>query len=165
MDPYVDQLRRMFLTHPAWIKAGKYISDSSASRVVFTHLPGDYQLERKGGQAFVVEGVADDPDFAFRFTPKSIEKLAAVPGDDIGDFAVALFECVLSEDPEMQVGLRVLGGYTRLLFRGYVTLFFKGGPKLLAFAGSRGIHNVNDLRKLIKQASGDDPRWNDLSKP
>jgi hypothetical protein len=161
-DPHVERLRQLFLTHPAWLKAASSIRDGSSSRVLFSHVPGQFHLLRKDGESLLLEGPAKDPDFAFRFTPKSIDRLSAVASGDVGDFGIELLECVLSDDPELQVGLRVLGGYTRLLFRGYVGLFFKGGPRLLSHANERGIGNVSDLRKFFKQASGVDPRWEEL---
>jgi hypothetical protein len=162
MDPHVLQLRELFLAHPAWVKAARHIRDGASSRVVFSHVAGDYQLLRKSGQSLLIPGPAEDPDFAFRFTPRAIERLAAIDSDQVADFAIALFEGTVAEDPELQVGLRVVGSFPRLMLRGYVGLLFGGGPRLLAYGASRGVRNVGDLRKFLKQTRVTDPRWDSL---
>jgi hypothetical protein len=162
MDPYVQQLRLLFLEHPAWLKAGKHIRDGASSRVLFSHVPGEFQLLRRGGQSQLLEGAADDPDFAFRFTPRAVERLSAIESADVADFAIVLFECTVSADPELQVGLRVVGGFPRLMLRGYVGLLFGGGSRLLAYGAGRGVRNVSDLRRFLKQTRSTDPRWESL---
>jgi hypothetical protein len=162
MDPHISKLRELFLGHPAWLKAARHIRDGASSRVVFSHVPGEYQLLRKGGQSHLLEGVAEEPDFAFRFTPRAIDRLAAIQSDQVADFAIALFEGTIEEDPDLQVGLRVVGSFPRLMLRGYVGLLFGGGPRLLAYGASRGVRNVSDLRKFLKQTRVTDPRWDSL---
>ena len=162
MDPHISKLRELFLTHPAWLKAAKHIRDGATSRVLFSHVPGDYHLLRKNGQSQLLEGPAQDPDFAFRFTPRSIDRLTTIESDQVADFAIALFEGTVEEDPELQIGLRVVGGFPRLMLRGYVGLLFGGGPRLLAYGASRGVRNVGDLRRFLKQTRATDPRWDTL---
>ncbi len=163
MDPHVAQLRQLFLTHPAWQKAAENIKDGSQSQVHFSHVGGDFHLVRKDGASHLMDGPATDPDFAFLFTPKAIERLWAVEGDDPGDFAVELFEGILTEEPDEQVGLRVVSGFTRLLSRGYVKLLFKSGPRVRAYGKSRGVSSIGSLRKFLKQARSSDPRWGHLA--
>jgi hypothetical protein len=162
MDPHIAQLRELFLTHPAWLSAAQHIKEGSESRVYFSHVPGDFHMVRKGGQSLLLPGKASDPDFAFRFTPKSIERLSKVEGHDLADFAVELFECIVSEDPELQVGLRIISSFTKLFWRGYVTLLMKGGPRVLAYGASRGVHSAGDLRRFLKQSRASDSRWEQL---
>jgi hypothetical protein len=159
MDPHVDKLRSLFRSHPAWLEAAKRVRDGSTSRVVFSHVPGEYQLVRRSGESHLLEGTAADPDLAFRFTPRAIERLSAVESNEVADFAITLFDCIVSDEPELQVGLRVVASLPRLMVRGYVGLLFGGGPRLLAYAANRGVRNVSDLRKFLKQARATDPRW------
>src|SRR6478735_3776742 len=113
MDPHIAQLRDLFLTHPAWLDAASHIKDGSQSRLTFSHVEGDYYMIRKDGKSLLLAGKPSDPDFAFYFTPKAIERLAMVQGHDLADFAVELFDCVVSEDPELQVGLRILSSFPK----------------------------------------------------
>ena len=80
MDPHVDLLRNLFLSHPAWLAAARYIKDGSTSSVRFSHVEGAYHLLRQDGQSLLLSGPASDPDLAFRFTPRAIERLSAVQG-------------------------------------------------------------------------------------
>ena len=80
MDPHIAQLRDLFLSHPAWLDAASHIKEGAQSRVCFSHVPGDFHMVRKEGKSLLLSGKAEDPDFAFYFTPKAIERLAAVQG-------------------------------------------------------------------------------------
>ncbi len=162
MDQHVAQLRDLFLSHPAWQQAAASIKDGSQSRIHFSHVSGDYHLVRKDGVSQLLEGPATDPDLAFLFTPKAIERLSAVESADPADFAVELFESILNEEPEEQVGLRVLAGFGKLISRGYVKLLFKSGPRVLAYGKSRGVSGVRGLRKFLKQSRASDPRWAEI---
>jgi hypothetical protein len=162
MDPHVSQLRQLFLTHPAWRKAASSIKEGSQSRVYFSHVDGEFHLLRKDGDSHLLEGTASDPDLAFLFTPKAIERLSAVESEDPADFAVELFDSILNEEPDEQVGLRVVAGFTKLISRGYVKLLFKSGPRVMAYGKTRGVTGVTGLRKFLKQARASDPRWAQL---
>jgi hypothetical protein len=157
MDPHVELLRKLFLTHPAWLAAARYIKDGSSSSVRFSHVPGAYHLLRKEGQSLLLDGPASAPDFAFRFTPRAIERLSAVQGSDIGDFGVELLECVGANDPDTQVRLRVVAGFSKLLRGGYVNLLLKGGQRVLAHGGKGA--SLSDVRKLVTQLRSDDGSW------
>jgi hypothetical protein len=162
MDPHIEQLRQLFLSHPAWLNAAEHIKEGAQSRVYFSHVAGEFHMVRKGGKSLLQAGPATDPDFAFRFTPKAIERLSRVEGDNLADFAVELFECIVSDDPDLQVGLRILSGFTKLFWRGYVTLLLAGGPRVFAYGAARGVNGVGDLRKFLKQSRASDPRWEHL---
>ena len=50
----------------------------------------------------------------------------------MGDFAVTLFETMISDDPDLRVGFRVVAPFGRLVRRGYLALLVRGGPKVLS---------------------------------
>ena len=162
MDAHVEKLRALFASHPAWLSTAKTIRDGSSSRVYFSHLPGEFLMLRKDGKSLLLDEPAPDPDFAFRFTPGAIDRLCQVEGSEQADFAIALFDCIVSDDPDLQVGLRVISGFTRLVWRGYVTMLLRGGPRVLAYGATRDIYNVADLRKFMRQTRASDPRWENL---
>jgi len=117
--------------------------------VFFSHLPGEvWHLERLGAGTRLLPGRSADPDFAFRFTPKSVERLAAVQGG-VGSFAVALFSAIADEDPELRVGFRIMAPFTRLVRRGYLGLLVAGGNSVFAFGASRGVRTLRQLRELV----------------
>lgn len=154
MDPHVELLRTLFLTHPAWRAASAHLKEGASSRVLFSHVPGEYQLLRRGQQNLLLEGKADDPDLAFRFTPKAIERLSRVQGSDIADFGVELLDCAASQDPELQVRMLVIAGFTKLLLRGYAGLLLKAGPRVLKGSGKGG-PSISDVRKMISSLRHD----------
>lgn len=157
MDPHVELLRNLFLTHPAWLSAAGHLKEGVTSSVRFSHVPGEFHLLRTEGKNLLLEGPAKDPDLAFRFTPKAIERLSRVPGSDIADFGVELLECAGSEDPEVRVRIRVLTGFSKLLFRGYVGLLMRGGPRVLSYGG-KGT-SFSDVRKVLSEMRAKDTLW------
>jgi hypothetical protein len=148
-DAVVERLAGLFGGHPAWVRAARYLSDDASSSVYFSHRPGEvWRLLQVGGVTRLLPGAADDPDFVFRFTPQAVDRLEAVQGG-IGDFAVALFELVLAEDPRLRVGLRIAAPFGRLVRRGYLGLLVAAGPRVLAFGGAHGIRSLGALRRFV----------------
>lgn len=149
-DPVVQDLARLFRTHPAWCRAAARISQDATSRVAFRHRPGEaWRLVRRGGETYLERGEAHDPDLAFTFGRASVERLAATRGD-VADFAIALFELIESDDPELHVDLRVEAPFPRLVRRGYVRMLLWAGPRLLAWGARHGVFTVRQLRARVE---------------
>jgi len=160
----VERLARLFREHPAWVQAADRVDDAATSDVYFSSRPGEaWHLARAGGETRLRPGRARDPDFVFRFTPRAVERLAAV-GDGIGSFAVELFRLMTATDPEERVDFRIAAPFSRLMGRGYVTLLAAGGLRVLAFGASRGIHTLADLRRLVARLVSSRPEpWEQRS--
>ena len=157
MDPHVELLRTLFLTHPAWRMASQHLKEGSSSRVLFSHVPGEFHLLRKGNANLLLEGPAKDPDLAFRFTPGAIERLSRVKSNDIADFGVELLDCASSTDPGVQVRMLVIASFPKLLLRGYAGLLLRAGPRVLK-GSSKGHVGISDARKWIA-ALRDNSGW------
>jgi len=158
-DPHIERLAVCYRTHPAWRAAAGHLAREATSAVYFSHRPGEaWHLAQRTAGAELRPGRAEDPDLAFCFTPAAIDRVAAVEGG-VGDFAVALFECIGSEDPELRVEFRVVAPFSRLVRRGYVGLLVAAGPKVAAYGLRRGIVSVGQLRRLVEslRASGPAP--------
>lgn len=156
-DASVERLARLFREHPVWQEAAGYIADGAASRVVFAHRPGEeWTLRRKGGASELAAQRCSDPDLVLRFAPGAVRSLERVRGD-IADFAIALFECALSKDPDERVEIRVVAGFARLVRRGYVGLLIAAGPRLVAFGAAHGVANLAQLRRLIGELRAGPP--------
>ena len=156
-DPHVAALMQLFRSHPAWRAAAARIAEGSMSGVWFLHRPGEpWHLVREGGESWLRPGSAARPDFAFRFSPASIRELEQA-GDQVGDFAVRLFELMLEPEPERQVGIRIVAGFTRLLRRGYVGLLLSSGPRVATFAARNGVTGLASLRRLVNALRSREP--------
>ena len=152
-----QRLATLFRTHPAWKDAASRIADGATSAVWLSHIPEQrYRLERRAGETLLLEGGSKDPDFAFRFTPGAVERLEAVHGG-IGDFAVALFQCMLEEDESAKVGLRIVAPFHRLAWRGYLRLLLDAGPAVLRFGAKHGVASVSALRQLVASLRSQPP--------
>jgi hypothetical protein len=156
-DPHVARLAACYREHPAWREAARRLSADASSAVYFSHRPGEaWHLCQLDDAAELRPGRAGDPDLAFCFTPGAIERVASIRGG-VGDFAVALFECIASEDPELRVGFRVVAPLTCLLRRGYVGLIVAAGPKVVAYGARRGIRTLVQLRRLVQESRATGP--------
>jgi len=156
-DAHVERLAACYREHPAWRESAQRLSADASSAVYFSHRPGEaWRLLQRDGGADLLPGRASDPDLAFCFTPASIERVASVRGGT-GDFAVALFECITSEDPELRVGVRVVAPFSRLVRRGYVALLVAAGPKVVAYGLRRGVRTLGQLRRLVQESRSSGP--------
>jgi hypothetical protein len=156
-DESVTRLARMFLEHPVWADAARRIASDATSTVFFSHRPGEpWRLERRRGRTLLLPGAAADPDFVFRFTPASIERLCAADGG-IGRFAVELFALIAEESPRLRVGFRIAAPFARLVRRGYLRLLAVGGLRVLAFGAARGVRTPGDLRRLVERVRQREP--------
>jgi hypothetical protein len=151
VDPHVARLKRLFEEHPVWLAAARHVSPEATSAVRFRHRPGEeWTLAAEGDRPVLRPGRADDPDFAFEFTPGAIARLEA-SGGDVADFALTLFRLIESDDPEIGVGFEIVAPFARLAARGYVELLLAAGPRLLAFGLARGVASVGALRKRVER--------------
>ena len=156
-DSHIERLAACYREHPAWREAARRLSADASSAVYFSHRPGEaWHLVQHDGGALLLPGRADDPDLAFCFTPAAIERVASVRGG-IGEFAIALFECIATEDSELRVGFRVVASFSRLLRRGYVGLVVASGPRVMAYWAGRGILTLGQLRRLVQELRSDRP--------
>lgn len=156
-DPHVERLAWLFREHPAWCEAARRVSDESTSRVLFTHRPGErWHLARQDGESHLLPGDTPDPDFVFRFTPGSIERLARVEGS-VGAFAVELFGLIVGEHPDAGVDLRIAAPFPRLVRRGYVALLVASGWRVVAFGARHGVRTLGQLRRLVEKLTSSPP--------
>jgi len=156
-DESVRRLARMFLENPAWADAARRIESDATSTVFFSHRPGEpWRLERHRGRTLLLPGAAPDPDFVFRFTPASIERLCAADGG-IGHFAVALFGLIVEQSPRLRLGFRIAAPFPRLVRRGYLRLLAVAGLRVLAFGAARGVRSPADLRRLVERVRQREP--------
>lgn len=156
-DPTVVRLRTLFLEHPAWVEAARHTAEGASSKVFFSHRPGEpWHLIRSGGRSLLRRGAAPSPDFAFRFTPAAVERLAGVEGG-VADIAGTLFTLMLESDPELRVGFRVIASFPRLIRHGYVRLLVVAGPRLAALGARHGVRSPGDLRRLVRELRAQPP--------
>jgi hypothetical protein len=150
-DETVDRLAKLFLEHPAWVAAARHISGRASSNVYFSHRPGEvWRLEQRDGRTELRRGRASDPDFVFRFTPASVDRLDSI-ADGIGELAAELFTLIIEEDERLKIGFRVVAGFGHLTMRGYVKLLLAAGPAVLTFGARHGILTLGTLRRFVAE--------------
>jgi hypothetical protein len=164
-DATIVRLAQLFREHPAWIRAAQRLDARATSNVFFGHRPGQgWRLEHREGETQLLPGAGSHPDFAFRFTPESVERLARASGG-VGDFAVELFRLVLETDPRLHVDLRIRAPFAKLVRHGYLGLLAAGGPRVVAFGAAHGVRTLAALRRLVEQAGEREPADWELDAP
>jgi hypothetical protein len=156
-DKSIGKLAELFRSNPSWVGAARTVREGAASAVFFSHRPGEpWQIVRREGKTLLLPGRAHRPDFAFRFTPASIDRLAAARGG-VGGFAVELFALIIESDEDVRIGFRIIAPFASLARRGYVRLLMAGGWEVLAFGAARGVYTLADLRRLVKRLRANEP--------
>jgi hypothetical protein len=56
---------------------------------------------------------------------------------------------ILDEDPQRQIGFRIVAPFTTLIRHGYLQLVITSGPKTLAFGASHRIFTLWQLRSFV----------------
>lgn len=159
----MERLATLFGGHPEWVAAAAYLDPRASTTVYFSHRPGEaWRLEERGGGIRLLPGSAHDPELVLRFSPGAVERLAAVSGG-IGDFAVAVFERLLDDDPAERMDIRIVAPFWRLVERGYVRLLLAAGPQVLRFGLVHGVRNLSDLRQLVGRLREREPEGWDTS--
>ena len=143
-------LARLYRERPAWRAAAAGIQEGSRCAVWFSQRPGEpWHLVREAGETRLRPGGVERPDLVFRFTPASIWELARA-GEDIGEFAVRLFELMIDPDVERHIGFRIAAPFSRLLRGGYVRVLLDAGPRVATFAAGHGVTDLASLRDLVR---------------
>ena len=148
-DPSIAKLAWLFREHPDWVDAMQHIADGSVSAVYFTHRPGEpWHLIVDSGAVHLLPGPTKKPDFAFRFSPHAIDKLAAAHGG-IDAVAVELFDLILADE----VDFRINASFWRLVRHGHLRLVLEAGPKVFAYGARHGVRTLGQLRAVAKSVS------------
>ena len=148
-DPTVQRLADLFADHPVWQDAMTRIRPGATSVVYFNHRPQDtWRLVKTKPGVRLEPGAAARPDFVFCFTPAAVDELAAVSGA-IDDVAVALFDLMLSDDPQRRVDFGIVAPFWTLVRHGHLRLVLEAGPKVLAYGAGHGILTLGQLRKFV----------------
>jgi len=148
-DPTIAKLAWLFSEHPVWADAMERIADGSVSAVYFSHRPGEpWHLIIESGAVHLRPGPIRNPDFVFRFSPQSVDKLAAVQGG-IDAVAVELFDLILADE----IGFRINASFWRLIRHGHLRLVLEAGPKVFAYGARHGVRTLGQLRAVAKSVS------------
>lgn len=156
-DASLTKVADLFQTDPVWVKSMGAISVGVESTVYFSHRPDEiWHLVKEKEGVVLRPGRATNPDFIFRFTPQAIAQLAATKGgaDVVG---VALFDLILTDDPALAVGFRIVASFWTLVRHGHLQLVVTSGPRVLAYGARHGIVTAGQLRAFVGKLRTTEP--------
>jgi hypothetical protein len=145
-DPSLDLLARFFATSPAARQAIRPLAASARVALRLDEGPAGFTIQ--DGEPRFSPGPLDDPDFTIRLPVAAVERLVAIPGDDVGLVGVAFFQGVLEAEPARRIGLTIQAPSSRLVAHGYLGVLARGGVRVGLFLLRRGLA---DARAIIER--------------
>jgi len=137
--PSFDALKRFFETSSAASKATRPLHREARVGIELAGGPAHFTMQT--GQAQVVDGAAEDPDFSLYLPDGAVRHITAVKSDDVGEFGVEFFKLVISREPDAKVRVRVHASTARLLSNGYLSVLALGGAKVGWWLLRNGVKN------------------------
>jgi hypothetical protein len=145
----LELLGRFFATAPAARRAVRPLAPGARVALLLDEGPAGFTLV--AGAPHLAAGALEDPDFTLRLPRAAVERLAALPGVDVGATGLAFFRLVLERDPSLHVGVSVQGATSRLVARGYLAVLALGGARVALWLVGRG---VTSPARLIEKLRG-----------
>lgn len=145
-------MKRFFEESRAARRATAPLGRGAEVRIEFADEPGTpYRFATEESPATVVPGAARDPDFTLEMPPAAVEEITGLSGDSLGEFAVAFFKCILTDDPARKVRLKLHSGLLKLTRRGYLKTMALGGPTVILFMAKKGLKGPLALKRAISK--------------
>lgn len=142
-------LKEFFETHPAAARATGPLGKDAEVRVIFPEEPGDFRFVKRGKIATVEAAAAADPDFDLTLPRTALEEITGMSSDNLGEFAVAFFKCILADTPDRKVHVKLHSGLLKLTRRGYLKTMALGGPTVMMFLAKKGLKGPRGIKKAI----------------
>ena len=150
MGETAEKLERFFRSSDAAAKATRPLKREAEVGITFTDEPDTpYRFTMERGQAEVVQGTPKDPDFHLTLPPRAVDELVTLKTDNLGEFAVVFFKCMLADEAERKVTVKLESGFLTLTRRGYLKTLALGGPTVLAFLARQGLKGPAGIKKAI----------------
>ncbi len=148
-SPSYERLKTFFETSAAARRATRPLKKGASVAVTFPDDPEPYRFTMESGSAGFVPGRESDPDFSLVLPPKAVEEITGLEADDLGSFAVAFFKCILADEDERKVHVKLHAGFIRLTRHGYLSTMALGGPTVMMFLARQGLKGPGGIKKAI----------------
>ena len=149
MDKQADlsfEKLKYFLEHkPASQKAVRHLREGVEIGIVIGNQI-DCALFSKDSAPILERRAANDPDVIFHISPESVDILSENPGNDVGDFGIALVKEALSGG----VQIRIPGNMFSIARNGYISIIKEGGRKFASHLSIHGITGITKIMSVIK---------------
>ncbi len=144
----LTRLTRFFDTAPAARRAVRPLAAGARVALQLDEGPAGFTLE--AGAPRLSPGPLADPDFTLRLPGGAVDRLVALPGDDVGEAGLAFFQLVLERDPALHVGVSVQAPTARLLAHGYLAVLALGGVKVALWLLRRGVASPARIMEKLR---------------
>ncbi len=90
------------------------------------------------------------PDVSVFLGEASIEALASMQADDVGDIGVGLLKLMANSDPLLKIRTKLHVGIFGFLRNGYLGILPLGGKKVTQFLASKGLSGMGKIKAAIE---------------
>jgi hypothetical protein len=121
------------------------LGDSRAEWRAFASAPGQLSFEPVK---------ATDPDIELLIPPRAVQSLCDSSIVDVGELAVAFFEHIVSSQQELKIRVTVRSGLIKLTRRGWLGVISQGGPKIMMWLATKGLHGPGAITAALRKFGG-----------
>ncbi|MGE3973640.1 MAG: hypothetical protein AB7F59_03850 [Bdellovibrionales bacterium] len=140
-----EKLKAFLESKPASQKSVKHLKKNVEVGVVIGN-----QIEcayfHRDGQPVLEERPAQKPDVIFYLKPETVEILCQHPGEDVGEFGIA----VLKEYMAGGVRIKVPGSVLSITMNGYLGIVKEGGATFMKFLAMHGVSSLSKIASIVK---------------
>ena len=140
-----DKLKNFLETKPASLKSIAHLRKGVEIGIVIGH-----QMEcacfNLNGTPTLEKRKAQKPDVIFLLKPESVDILCSQPGDDVGEFGIAVLKEYLSGGVRIQAP----GSVFNLMRNGYLSIIKEGGVTFTKFLALHGASNITKILTMVK---------------
>lgn len=140
-----DKLKTFLETRPASLKSIKHLRKGVEISIIIGHQM-DCAYFNSDGAPTLEKRKAEKPDVIFLLKPESVDILCSQPGEDVGEFGIAVLKEYLSGGVRIQVP----GSSFNIMKNGYLGIIKEGGVTFMKFLAMNGVSNITKVISLVK---------------
>jgi hypothetical protein len=135
--PGFESLKAFLETAPAARRATRPLAEGTEVGLTLDGAAARFRAQ--GGRPVVSAEPPAEPDFTLTLPPGAVDRLTALPPDDIAGLGVAFFQLVVERDPAVKIRVHLQASTGRLLSHGWLSVLALGGLKVILFFLKKGI--------------------------
>lgn len=148
---YLAKLKQFFETRSICIEAAKPLKKGAAVEIKNPVSGKSYTFEKTSAGAVISEGAPRDCELFFSIPPKGLDYIVDFDTNDIGRYAIRIFEAIISKDPEVKVSLKVRAGILTIVLKGYLGVIMLGGKTMMGWLSQHGIGGIDKIKDILSK--------------
>ncbi|MCG3172859.1 MAG: hypothetical protein GMKNLPBB_01021 [Myxococcota bacterium] len=148
------KLKEFVERHPVAVRSAQPLKTGVEVGISFVGDNEKYHFRKEKDGGYLRRGPASDPDFSLIVPDAAVEEIGAMNTDDIGEFGIAFFKLVLTQEQARKIHVRIHAGVFSFLTHGYFGVLALGGGKVMKYLGGKGFGSLGAIKDAITKARG-----------